>query len=364
MLEFIAILPGYLMRFLSGLLGGNFALSVFVFTLLINLILFPLSIKSQKSSVQQTRIKPKLDELKKRYGDDRQKMMEAQQALYREEGVSMSGGCLPMIIRLVLMLSIYQIILSPLTYMVNVDKKSVENVTSTVTDVIKNNDEVAEKFADYSWVTKNSDNAKQNSKNNQLPLIKIISDNEDLIKDALPEKEYESIAEDYETVRNEVKKSNLNFNFFGIDLTQKPNFNIDVINHWNITWIMPLLAFAAQMLTSILSSKVQKKINPDTPNMMGLMLTMPLISLFIGFSFAGGVTFYWACSSLVGGAIQIFTQVFYGPHKMLAGTRIKELTAEYKLENVQLEKVQQHSDSKVSEGTKLNAEVQDSTTNQ
>ena len=331
--NYVAILPGYLMSFLSDLFGGNFALAVFVFTLLINVALLPLSIKSQKSSVQQTRIKPKLDELKKRYGDDRQKYSAAMQKLYQEEGVSMSGGCLPMVIRLVLMLSIYQIILSPLTYMVHVKEEPYNRVSNAVTDVIKGDDALEKKFKSYSWDTSKSNR-------NQLPLIKIINDDEDLIQNVLSEKKYASIASDYETIKSAVKKSKVDFDFFGIDLTQKPNFNIDVFHYWENIWIMPLLAFAAQMLTSVVSSKIQKKANPDAPNMMGLMLTMPLISLIIGFNFAGGVTFYWACSSLIGGFIQVETQQFYGPHKMLAAKRVKELVKEYNTEKTQMEKVE------------------------
>ena len=116
---------GWALEFLSSLFGGNFAAAVFFFTLLINVILIPLSIKSQKSSVQQTRIKPKLDELKKKYGDDKQKYSEAMQKLYQEENVSMSGGCLPMVLRLVLMMSIYYLIMSPLTYLLHIDSATV-----------------------------------------------------------------------------------------------------------------------------------------------------------------------------------------------------------------------------------------------
>ena len=72
-ISFINKPVGWILESIAGLVGGNFAASIFLFTLLINLILIPLSIKSQKSSVQQTRIKPKLDELKKRYGDDKQR---------------------------------------------------------------------------------------------------------------------------------------------------------------------------------------------------------------------------------------------------------------------------------------------------
>ena len=95
----------YVLRWLAQLFGGNFAAAVFFFTLIINVVLIPLSIRSQKSSVQQTRIKPKLDDLKKRYGDNKQKYSEAMQQLYADEGVSMSGGCLPMILRLVIMMT-------------------------------------------------------------------------------------------------------------------------------------------------------------------------------------------------------------------------------------------------------------------
>ena len=71
---------------------------------------------------------------------------------------------------------------------------------------------------------------------------------------------------------------------------------------------------------------IQKRDNPDAPNMAGMMLTMPLISLFIGFTLPGGVGFYWICSSLVGGLMQPVLQTVYGPNKMLAKERVKELT--------------------------------------
>jgi membrane protein insertase Oxa1/YidC/SpoIIIJ len=60
-----------------------------------------------------------------------------------------------------------------------------------------------------------------------------------------------------------------------------------------------------------------------------MMLTMPLISLFIGFSVPGVVGFYWACSSLVGGLIQAGVQYFYGPQKMLAAERAKDIVKIY-----------------------------------
>ncbi|MBQ7726085.1 MAG: YidC/Oxa1 family membrane protein insertase [Clostridia bacterium] len=330
---------GYLMRFFSTLLGGNFAAAVFAFTLLINVVLIPLNIKSQKSSVQQTRIKPKLDELKKRYGDDRQKYSEAMQKLYQEEGVSMSGGCLPMVIRLVLMLSIYSIILSPLTYMANADSKQVTNVTnaiSTAMSDLKASDEEA-----YNQITKKI-SWKASTRGSELLLIKIIRDDPGILKEILSDEQYQKIENDLTAVIKADKETSVTYSFLGMDLTQTPKFSFDLFHDAQRIWIMPIIAFLAQMLTSALSLVMQKKINPDAPNMAGMMLTMPLISLILGFTFPGGVTFYWACSALISGLIQVGVQNFYGPHKMLSRERAKELVRQCDFENTQIKKAEQN----------------------
>ena len=282
------------LRYIAGIFNGNFAVSVFVFTLLINLIFIPLTIKSQKSSVQQMRIKPKLDELKKRYGDDRQKYSAAMQQLYQEENVSMSGGCLPMIFRLVIMMSIYWLIMSPITYLMNVDGSVIEAAKETLN--------------------------LGNKSNIELTILSAVETG----KIQSPQ-----ILKAMDTV---------NFGFFGINLTETPKFSFNIFSDFEKIWLMPLLAFAAQMLSSLFSMKMQKKTNPDAPSMMGMMLMMPLISLFIGFSLPGGVTFYWACSSLIGGIIQVAVQQFYGPHKLLAKERSKQLAKQCDFEATQIKK--------------------------
>ena len=286
---------GWILESIAGLVGGNFAASIFLFTLLINLILIPLSIKSQKSSVQQTRIKPKLDELKKRYGDDKQRYNAEMQKLYQEENVSMSGGCLPLILRLIFMMSIYWIILSPLTYLMHIDKNVISEAVKTLGTTAKSGSELA-------------------------------------VIDAVRNGTIDSpaIAKALESI---------NFEFFGINLTQTPNFSFNIFNDFQTIWIMPIIAFGAQILSSLLSMAMQKKINPDAPSMNSMLLMMPLISLFIGFSLPGGVTFYWACSSLIGGLIQTGIQFYYGPHKMLARERIKELKKQSAFEEGQIKKL-------------------------
>ncbi len=288
---------GWVLNFISGIFGGNFAAAVFVFTLLINIAFIPLTIKSQKSAVGQLRIKPKLDELKKKYGDDRQKYSQAMSQLYQEENISMSGGCLPMIFRLVIMMSIYYLIMSPITYLMNIDAGVIDTASKAL----------------------EATGVKLVAGRSELQIIGAVLTGKILSPEIL-----------------EAAKD-ISFSFFGIGLTETPKFSLDIFNSWDKTWIMPLLAFACQMVSSLFSMKLQKKTNPDAPNMTGMLVTMPLMSLFIGFSLPCGVTFYWACSSLIGGFLQIAVQQFYGPQKMLAKERAKELSKQCDFELGQIE---------------------------
>ena len=81
-------------------LTGNYGWSVIVFTLLIRLVLLPLDIKSRKGMRAMSRLQPKMNELQRKYGDDKQKYNMKVQELYKKEGVSMFSGCLPMLIQL------------------------------------------------------------------------------------------------------------------------------------------------------------------------------------------------------------------------------------------------------------------------
>lgn len=328
---------GYVMRFFAEIFNHDFAAAVAIFTLVINLILIPLSIKSQKSSVQQMRIKPKMDELKKRYGDDRQKMAEAQQKLYQDEGVSMSGGCLPMIIRLVIMFSIYWLIMSPLTYMAGAKEENIDNIYNTIVAVKSEDEDLYKEYVDkLGW-------QKVTSNNVELAIVGNLREDGNIFEEVLDEETYAKIKTDVETLIeiDSNEDTHINFYLFGnknLDLTQTPKFSFDIFHNWQTLWLIPIGAFLAQILTSLISMKINKINNPDAPSMAGMMLTMPLISLFIGFGLPGGVGFYWICSSLIGGLIQSGVQLWYGPKKLLARERSKELLKQCDFEKKQIEK--------------------------
>ena len=268
-----------ILNFFLSLTGGNYALAIFLFTLALNIILIPLSVKSQKSAVSQLKIKPKLDELKKKCGDDRQKYNEGMQKLYQEGNISMGGGCLPMIIRLILVMSVYYLVLSPITYFTSIDSATIKEAIAALPEAFavgKNTNYGELRLIEYAFSTQSG-----------------------------------SI---FEAIKG------IDFDFLGLSLTEKPQFTLNFSNadvNFKL-WIIPFLSFAAAMFSSVLSLIHQKRSNPDAPSMAGMMLTMPILSLVIAFGAPAGLGFYWACSSLIGAIIQVFINNFFGPAKLVA----------------------------------------------
>ncbi len=387
-MSFISEPMGWILAQLSKLFGYNFAVSVLIFTVLVNIVMLPLTLKSQKSTAKQAKVKHKLDALKKKYGDDRQKYSMAMQELYNKEGISMGGGCLPMIVRLILMMGVYYAIMSPFTYVVNIDKTAMNTAKEwtayvRVVDAEKqdyaltsaqwselgleekvNDPEVialAEKYGDqdvshYAKLVILNDVNKMDKaqvKDGSVQeaargkISKSVVTREVEVAAYLSEKnaKYEPIVADkfVESNGNLNDLNKFDFDLFGIDLRDTPEFSWNIVKGFQWNWLIPLASFFAALLTGVATSKLQKKANPEAPNMMGMMLMMPLVSLFIAFGFPCAVGFYWACSSLVSGGIQVLTQIFYGPGVVNAREQAQNIVLRAKKENLKIAEVENKS---------------------
>ena len=296
-LDLFAIPVSYIFKGLSFVFGNNFALLMLMLTIVINALMLPLTVKTQRSTAKQQMLKPKLDALKKKYGDDmsqqdRLKYQQEMQELYQKENVSMAGGCLPTLIKFPFLLAVYRVINSPLKYIFGLSAAEISKFSSALG-------------------------------------IKETGYYELQVFNQLTEKTEGVTAALWAQIQS------WDFTFFGIDLKATPKFSFnfsEVTADQLALWIIPFLAFAAQMLTSVVQMQMQKKMNPDQPNMMGMMLSMPLISLFLGFTFPAAVGLYWAFSSLVSGALQIAVQSIYSPQKLMAESQAKLILARNKEE--------------------------------
>lgn len=93
-------------------LFGDFGLSIVVLTLIVKLLLFPLTLKQLKSMKANQQLQPQIQEIRKKYAKDQQAQVQALQALYKEYGVSPLTGCLPMLVQLPVLYGLYYALIS------------------------------------------------------------------------------------------------------------------------------------------------------------------------------------------------------------------------------------------------------------
>lgn len=305
---------GWVLREIYAVLGyispylQNYGLAIFLFTLLINLIFLPINFNQQKTTAKQTALRPKLDLLKKKCNGDNQKYNLEMQALYQRENVKMMGGCLPMLIRLPFLWGVWRAISNPLSYIIMVGSETIDQAKEYLLSNV----------ADFA--------NRQLAQITELDVLHHL----DKLQTAMPDL-YNKAA------------GYVNFDLFGIDLTQTPSFTLNFANLQPgqlVLWLIPLLSGATAMLSALISMRAQKRTNPEAASMSGMMLTMPLISLFIAFTVPAAVGFYWACSNVVIAAIQYLLNKFYSPYSIIARNEMSVVEALRKKEKEAQQKTQ------------------------
>jgi len=99
-----------LMKIIHALVG-NWGVAIILVTMVVKLFLFPLSNAQYRSFGKMRKIQPKMQALKERYGDDRQKMGQETMKMYKKEGVNPLGGCLPLVIQMPVFYALYWVLL-------------------------------------------------------------------------------------------------------------------------------------------------------------------------------------------------------------------------------------------------------------
>ena len=277
---------------------ANYGVAMILFTIFVKLILAPITAKSKKSTMKMSRITPLVQDIQKRYEGDQQKMNEALQNLYKEEGVSMGAGCLWSLVPLLILFPLLSIIREPIVYLLH---ESSENAAKIV-EVIKAN--APNLFSGNEYYS-------------QVAAARHISDFAAQIKEAIPGISAETLA-------------GINFDFFGIDLGLIPQWNI-FASDWAWDWahiggaVIPLLSAGTSVLSMFIMQKLNNSVVTDkngvhdeetakksqanqSTNMM--MWMMPLMSLWIGFTVPGGLSLYW----LVQGVVSIILDVILTLH--------------------------------------------------
>jgi len=111
MFSFIAYPLANLMLLLYNFLGHQTVLAIAVLTILIRLLILPLTLSQQRSARKMQELQPEIEKLQKKYGKDKERLAQEQMKLWKEAGINPAGGCLPMLIQLPIMIGLYQAIM-------------------------------------------------------------------------------------------------------------------------------------------------------------------------------------------------------------------------------------------------------------
>ena len=91
-------------------LTGNFGVAIILATIVIKIVLLPLTLKQDKSMKSMKKLQPELDKIKKQYKDDPQTMNQKTMELYKEHKVNPAGGCLPLLIQLPILWALFGVL--------------------------------------------------------------------------------------------------------------------------------------------------------------------------------------------------------------------------------------------------------------
>ena len=293
MADIIRVPFGYLLSWLNQL-TSNYGVALILFAIAIKLILLPATAKSKKSSMKMARLTPRIQAIQKKYAGDQQKINEATQALYKEEGASVGGGCLWGLLPLLVLLPLYYVVRQPIEYMLHESHEIAEQIAKTIREVAPAGTFGKNEYYDQMIAA---------------PLIEKFKEQLSGIAIANPE----------------TTLKGLDFTFLGINLGQFPSYNVFKWTTWDWPtiglFLLPVLSAGGQVLSMVIARSMNNSLVTDEKgledketaknsqaNQTGKMMLymMPLMSLFIGFSVPGALSLYWFVQGLVSTVIDVY----------------------------------------------------------
>ena len=266
----------WLLKFFESF--SNYGVALILFAIVVKIILFPFSLKSKRSMIQMNLIQGKVQQIQKQYARNREKMNEEVQKLYAKEGVNPMGGCLWSLIPLFILWPLYAIIRRPLYHLMHRSEEAIEAVANALGYVAEN----AGRTAAYS----------------ELYMANMMNEgNIDAIRAAV-DGVSKGMGDNLFIV---------DFNFLGMnlaDIAQWKIWDFDVYNWGTIgLFLLPIISAVLSWLMSKVSQMTnamnkQQAATQQNSQMKGMMIMMPLMSLWIGYAMPAGLCIYWIINSL------------------------------------------------------------------
>ena len=312
----VAKLLGFIMNAIFELLNlikiPNIGLTIILFTIVVYLLLMPLTIKQQKFSKLSAKMSPELQAIQNKYKDKRNDqaammaMNEEKKAVYAKYGVSPSGSCLQLLIQMPILFALYRVIYAIPAYVGKV--KDIFTHNDFITNLMnqEGSQEFISTFKNAAMYTKQFGNEKFTTENTFIDILNKASS-----------KEWQSIATEYPALSENVAYITENLdsynNFLGLNIANSPSFTISQAFD-NGQWLLligailvPVLAALTQWINVKLmpnsTSNDTKNQNEQQAAMMSSMkmmnYMMPITSAIFCFTLPAGMGIYWIAGSVV-----------------------------------------------------------------
>ena len=315
---------GYLLSFLYDI-TTNYGVALILFAFLVRLILLPATAKGKKSTMKMSRLTPRVQALQKKYENDPQKQSQALQALYKEEGVSLGGGCLWSLLPLLILFPLYEVVRMPITYILHEGTEATNAIMAAI------------KAAIPDLITQNNGFYEQMIVAPQLPSL----------VDAIPALKEIAVS------NADTLTKGVNFTFLGINLGEKPLWKF-----WEAGWawdwahigaaLLPIISAGSQVLSMVISQQMNNSLVTDEKGVQDkeaaknsqtnqtskvMMWMMPGLSLVFGFSMPGALSLYWIAQGVVTTVTDMWlTQKYRKIYDAEDAERLKKAMAEEAIE--------------------------------
>ena len=278
---FISELFGYVLNALYNLFT-NYGIAIIIFSVLLRIILIPITIKQQKTMKKSNKMQEEMKQIQFKYKNNPEKLNQETMDLYKREKFNPFSGCLSAILQLVIILAVFWLVSQPLTYM-----KKVQN---------------SEIYNEYKTKIEESSNTKSSYK--EIAIINAVESDYKQIEEQLKQENIEN-REELEHKKAKLEELRLNMEFLGIDLSKVPTQSLQDIR----VYIIPVLYVITSFISIRMTTKIQtsKKENEEKSEEMQSMeqmnksmsYMMPIMSISIAVIAPLGLALYWLVSNIL-----------------------------------------------------------------
>ena len=292
MMNFFSNMFGYILNAIY-MLVQNYGLAIIIFSVLVKILMMPLSIKQQKSMKKNEKIQKEVKIIQLKHKDNPEMVQQEVMQLYKRENMNPMSGCFSIIIQMILLISMFYLVRSPLTFMRKTDKYVISQVQE--------------------YVQKENGQEKVTPLNAENIILRYVANNKDKVIEIPKENGNEE-----EKVEIKLSDLYLNMEFAGLDLSQIPQENKGDLKLFIIPALYVISSFISIKLTSTMTHKKMEDKGPDSKELINekdmsdmsqqemseqmnktMSWLMPFLAVSISIVTPLGLALYWLVNNII-----------------------------------------------------------------